>query len=448
VEEKEVKNGFQTGKKRLGTCRKTDGFLRNTMDDRKHINDNLEATLRRKLHDLEIEVGADDWAMITAGMGARQTRVAPWVRYVLVAASVAVVATFGFHLMRDTRIDVLDNPIQLVEQQATPSPLPIIREVTPAMEAVAKLQDAVLRSGQSGPVRLINVVQDATRVENALSAASTPEVAGNGTPTGQPSYGQNLPDRDQQNYGSTGNNNRSVGNFNDPFANVRTSRKKDNSSLAMFANSSIIGNNASGTNLPNMVMTAWNMDALKNGSKSSMAIDPGDVSWKHYIPLSVGVTFRKDISADGRFGIESGLVYSYLSSKAELEGTTRIKLHQQLHYLGIPVSATYALVKNPTYEVYLRGGIQADLNISARETKDYIYSSVQPDHSEPRSLDAKGLQMSLSASAGVMYNLSPRVGLYLEPGFGYYFENGNHPESYWQDHPANFNVRLGVRTTF
>ncbi len=421
------------------------------MADSKYINDNLEATLRRKLHDLEMEVGDDDWAMIEAGMGARQTRVVPWVRYVLVAASVAVVAAFSFYLMRNTQIEPLDNPSQLVEQQATPSPLPVIREVTPAMEAVAKLQDAVLKSNPGSPVRLVNATSDTT-IENTLAATSNPPSNGNGAAaTGQPAGGQDPSTRSQQNYGQSGNNNRSQGYFNDPFASVRNNSKakKDNWSLAMFANSSAIGSGDSGSpNLPNMVTNAWYLDAVGSGTSSAMAIDTKNVSWKHYIPVSAGVTFRKNISADGRFGIESGLVYSYLSSKAELDGTTRIKLDQQLHFLGIPVSATYSLVKNPTYEVYLRGGVQADVNLSARQTTEYVYSTGQPNHSETTSLDAKGLQMSLSASAGVMYNISPRVGLYFEPGFGYYFENSNQPESYWQDHPANFNVRLGVRTTF
>ena len=47
-----------------------------------------------------------------------------------------------------------------------------------------------------------------------------------------------------------------------------------------------------------------------------------------------------------------------------------------------------------------------------------------------------------------MYNVSPTVGFYFEPGVGYYFENTHQAESYWTENPWNFNMRLGIRTNF
>ena len=59
---------------------------------------------------------------------------------------------------------------------------------------------------------------------------------------------------------------------------------------------------------------------------------------KHRQPVSVGVTFRKNLPK--RFSVETGLVYTLLSSEVTFEEGTR-QLDQKLHYLGIPLRANW-----------------------------------------------------------------------------------------------------------
>ena len=37
------------------------------------------------------------------------------------------------------------------------------------------------------------------------------------------------------------------------------------------------------------------------------------------------------------------------------------------------------------------------------------------------------------------------VGIYAEPGVGYYFDNGSDVKTAYSDNPLNFNMKLGLR---
>ena len=50
--------------------------------------------------------------------------------------------------------------------------------------------------------------------------------------------------------------------------------------------------------------------------------------------------------------------------------------------------------------------------------------------------------------AGVQFSLSPLIGIYLEPGAIYYFDNGSDIETVYSDRPLNFNLNLGIRFSF
>ena len=45
------------------------------------------------------------------------------------------------------------------------------------------------------------------------------------------------------------------------------------------------------------------------------------------------------------------------------------------------------------------------------------------------------------------YDFSKLVGVYLEPGVSYYFDNGSDVRTIYKDKPFNFNLNLGVRFT-
>ena len=43
------------------------------------------------------------------------------------------------------------------------------------------------------------------------------------------------------------------------------------------------------------------------------------------------------------------------------------------------------------------------------------------------------------------YHFSKHISVYLEPGLGYYFDNGSSVPTIYAEKPLNFNLSLGLR---
>ena len=57
----------------------------------------------------------------------------------------------------------------------------------------------------------------------------------------------------------------------------------------------------------------------------------------------------------------------------------------------------------------------------------------------------KRLQWSAQAAAGVEYDITPSLGLYLEPGVTHHFDNHSSVENIYKDKPWNFSLNFGFR---
>lgn len=67
---------------------------------------------------------------------------------------------------------------------------------------------------------------------------------------------------------------------------------------------------------------------------------------------------------------------------------------------------------------------------------------------ESESLDIDPLQWSVMAALGAQVNFTKQVGLYVEPGVAYYFDDKSGIETIRKEHPFNFNLQLGMRFSF
>ena len=65
---------------------------------------------------------------------------------------------------------------------------------------------------------------------------------------------------------------------------------------------------------------------------------------KHHFPVSVGITVQKELN--NRLALETGLVYTYLSSDLTAGGAAYYTQNQQLHYLGITVKTKLEFLKS------------------------------------------------------------------------------------------------------
>lgn len=86
-----------------------------------------------------------------------------------------------------------------------------------------------------------------------------------------------------------------------------------------------------------------------------------DVSYS--LPISFGFTVRKDLSR--HIAVESGLMYTYLSTTFKRGGDFPSEVKSSLHYLGIPLNLVVYVWKNQRWNVYLSGGFMMEKGLQA-----------------------------------------------------------------------------------
>ena len=167
-----------------------------------------------------------------------------------------------------------------------------------------------------------------------------------------------------------------------------------------------------------------------------------EVRLQHRMPLNVGLSLSVPLGE--RLALTTGLNYSYLYSSSEQSfsaGTAHIT--RALHYIGVPVGLTYTFYRAGGFGFYVQGGGMVEKGVAWRETQGFADAGDSGRESTLRRI--KGVQFSVSAAAGVSYNFNRHIGLYVEPGVGYYFRQKDQPASYRTVHPTSFSVKVGVR---
>lgn len=156
---------------------------------------------------------------------------------------------------------------------------------------------------------------------------------------------------------------------------------------------------------------------------------------EHHAPVSVGMQLAFGIAS--RLSLSTGVVYTRTSSDFyPYAPNSDYQVHQVLHYVGIPVGLNYELWRSGGFHAYVMAGAEADYNVKN-----------DTDEDGTRKQDAKRdrVQFSGKASLGAQYDISPSVGLYIEPGAKYYFDNGSDIENTFKDKKLNFNLQFGLR---
>ena len=156
---------------------------------------------------------------------------------------------------------------------------------------------------------------------------------------------------------------------------------------------------------------------------------------KHHAPVSVGLQVAFGIAP--RLSLSTGLVYTRTSSDFyPYAPSSNYNVHQVLHYVGIPVGLNYEFWQSGGFHAYVMAGAEADYNVKNDTEEEGVKKE-----------DAKRdrVQLSGKASLGAQYDITPKVGLYIEPGAKYYFDNGSHVENTFKDKKLNFNLQFGLR---
>lgn len=167
---------------------------------------------------------------------------------------------------------------------------------------------------------------------------------------------------------------------------------------------------------------------------------------KHYMPVTVGLSFSKDISP--RWSIESGLRYTYLRTDIFTENKyNRTEKFNKIHYIGIPLKFNYKIFRTNRFLVYGQSGFALDIPVSRRSyTYDYNYNVTSPIFSKYR-LNIP-LQWSIEGGLGIQYQFTPSISIYAEPSFNYYFNSSSEVNTIRQDKPFEFTIPIGIRLTW
>lgn len=164
---------------------------------------------------------------------------------------------------------------------------------------------------------------------------------------------------------------------------------------------------------------------------------------EHKQPVKAGLSIRYQLN--DKFGIESGLTYTYLSSSLT-SGTAKnlYETEQSLQYIGVPLNVMYNIWDNKQLSFYVSGGGLVEKNVAGKSHTNYIFNN-NIEQTEHNSIKEGALQFSVNSAVGVQYNASSKFGVFIEPGIGYYFNNGSDIETIYKDKPLNFNLKIGLR---
>ena len=219
--------------------------------------------------------------------------------------------------------------------------------------------------------------------------------------------------------------------------------------------------------LSTSAMTGMGASSVTNSTATYVeAVGPDDVIWadnpqlgigifnqgksvkteyKHQLPVRVGLNVAYRLT--DRLSVESGVSYTRLSSDMK-DGTkdNYSSGSQKLDYIGVPLNVKYRAFGYRRLSVYASAGLLTEKCVSGKTTHEYVISGEKKKH-ETEDVAAKPWQLSVNAALGAQFDVLRNVGIYVEPGVSYYFDDRSPLSTIYKEKPLNFNLNLGVRYT-
>ena len=219
--------------------------------------------------------------------------------------------------------------------------------------------------------------------------------------------------------------------------------------------------------LSTSAMTGMGASSVTNSTATYVeAVGPDDVMWadnpqlgigifnqgksvkteyKHRLPVRVGINVAYRLT--DRLSVESGVSYTRLSSDMK-DGTkdNYSSGSQKLDYIGVPLNVKYRAFGYRRLSVYASAGLLTEKCVSGKTTHEYVISGEKKKH-EVEDVAAKPWQLSVNAALGAQFDVLRNVGVYVEPGVSYYFDDRSTLSTIYKEKPLNFNLNLGVRYT-
>ena len=437
------------------------------------MNDKWLNDLRDRMADYREPVPEDLWNDIARELDRASVPAAPvvplWVRRAAVAAMLALALALGYMRLSRDAAPAPDLLLDLLAEvtgadMADESALAVVAHDIPKVGISGKRVAAPARGKVQTQTETAGSVLAAKRAVTpaatfAESADETPSALGSGeNEVAESSVGNSAESRAETRKGYAATGGRRIPTADSGHAAKRTAGGERG---RLTADVYLSGLAAGASDSQHSVSGAMMVSSDRYRSEAGMVdpLDdpltvvmlynrnaPVDTEIRHRQPLRFGFSLRCMITP--AIGVESGLTYTLLRSDISSGGAEcYYDEDRTLHYMGIPVNLVWNAWSGKRLTFYLSGGASVEKCVSGRSETRYVLRG-RGESTERRSMEIEPLQWSVAAAAGLQYNLSPRTGLYVEPGIGYYFDNGSETETAYSKRPLNFNLNLGIRISF
>ena len=190
-------------------------------------------------------------------------------------------------------------------------------------------------------------------------------------------------------------------------------------------------------------------DFLSNASGSvsdysATNISRVDVTHKQPVSFGIGIGY----ALNNRWTLQSGLVYTFLSSEWRTSLDFSDKYKQQLHFLGVPLGLSYKIADWNKIRFYTTAGVLAEWNISGNIKAKNFYYEDNAYRTEKEYIRMKEMQWSVNARVGANYPIVRFINAYVESGANYYFNNNSSIETIRSDKPFHLSLQAGLRFGF
>lgn len=162
-------------------------------------------------------------------------------------------------------------------------------------------------------------------------------------------------------------------------------------------------------------------------------------------PFTLGLS--ASIGLNDRWSILTGLEYTRLRSSHTIGlDTLYIKNRQTIHYVGVPLGLSYTVWSKGNLHLNASAFGKMEIPVAGIQNREH-HNGVANTYQNTLKFKAP-IQWSAGAGISLQYNLTPWMGLYVEPQVRYYFDTGGGIQTIRQVQPVEFAVPFGVRLTF
>jgi len=422
--------------------------------------DNIKEQFRLKLHDYEAPVPDNEWDRLEKSLNkAMRQRV---VRRRWTAAAAAIVALIvggliylNFPVAKD--MPIVTEKITHTEDKEPSSPLieKIVIEHSPLVVSVDKNKFEELKQTR------ILVEKEESRPETEELPVVDKDKANGSTNLEEQS--ETIADEELDRFIEEFVNQR---NSSQTYLDLKEKEKKDNIAIAFNARgglTSLRRTTNSPMTLKSVSLKNYAVDdelgkKLLTGNINNMEFNTYQVDMTdnisemvHEQPLSVGITVAKHFT--DRMSLETGLVYTYLYSKAKNTANQfRNQETQQLHYFGIPLNVNYSLLSFHKLNMYVSMGGMIEKDFYGKY--QYVDETVKPETKSGAekkvsvNIHQKNPQVSVNTGLGLFYPIYNNLGIYGKIGGAYYFDTHNKYKTYYSDKKIVLDMNIGFKINF